>query len=403
MTPNAITPLFKEAHDAFPPLKGKPSGNNLLAIRETLLPLLMVIPYDQLNGVHSLIAILTNEVKYKADHGAKLVRPARLPLFDKMITDNATTVVCIRAEAAQKSQLDDHASYKVANQGMSKFLRNIVNEIWYNDIKNANTFYTKVTAIEIMSLLDANSGGLHALDMILLCTDMMQYHVQADGIPQFIVMMEDSPKKAKQAGMPIANVELVMMASAAVLAAQHFPHEINNWEGLSTASHTWQAWKVAFRLFNLKRQHQLQAPGGGKPLGGAQTVIPSAVPTIDRIGEALENLALAVSSDTNVLQQLTAANLALTVSVNLRMVANKRLLDALACNKGDTALATLATPASAPVGTISTKTSLGNQGIPGQLLLDPWSQGQLHPHKCSLHSQSTGTQGGCDNRQHNGL
>ncbi len=56
--------------------------------------------------------------------------------------------------------------------------------------------------------------------------------MQADGIPQFIVMMEDAPKKAKWAGMPIADIELVMMASAAVLAAQHFPREVDNWEGL---------------------------------------------------------------------------------------------------------------------------------------------------------------------------
>jgi hypothetical protein len=89
-----------------------------------------------------------------------------------------------------------------------------------------------------MVLLDANSGGLHALDMILLCTDMMQYYVQADGIPQFIVMMEDAQKKAKRASMTIANVKLVMMALVAVLAAQHFPREVDNWEGLSAASST---------------------------------------------------------------------------------------------------------------------------------------------------------------------
>ncbi len=59
MTPNAITRLFKEAHDAFPLLEGKPSNDDLLAIWEALLPLLMVIPYDQLNGIHSLTAILT--------------------------------------------------------------------------------------------------------------------------------------------------------------------------------------------------------------------------------------------------------------------------------------------------------------------------------------------------------
>jgi hypothetical protein len=110
MTPNAITRLFKEAHDAFPPLEGNPSNNDLLAIWETLLPLLMVIPYDQLNGVHSLAANLTKAVKYKADNGAKFVCPAHLPLYDKTIADDATTVVPVRTEAAQKSRPGDYAS-----------------------------------------------------------------------------------------------------------------------------------------------------------------------------------------------------------------------------------------------------------------------------------------------------
>ena len=71
MTPDAITRLFKEAYDTFPPLEGKPTNNGLLAIRRTLLPLLMVIPYNQLGGTHSLVAILTKATKYEADHGNK--------------------------------------------------------------------------------------------------------------------------------------------------------------------------------------------------------------------------------------------------------------------------------------------------------------------------------------------
>jgi hypothetical protein len=63
MTPNVITCLFKQAHDTFPPLKEKPSNDDLLAIQESLLPLLMVIPYDQLNGDRSLTAILIEAVK----------------------------------------------------------------------------------------------------------------------------------------------------------------------------------------------------------------------------------------------------------------------------------------------------------------------------------------------------
>jgi hypothetical protein len=87
---------------------------------------------------------------------------------------------------------------------------------------------------------------------------------------------------------------------------------------------------VAFRLAHLKRQCQLQALGGGEPLGGAHVVIPTAAPTIDCIGKALENLVLAALNDTTVLQQLTAANLALTALVTLLMAANKKLVDALA-------------------------------------------------------------------------
>jgi hypothetical protein len=173
MTPNAITHLFKEAHDSFPPLEGKPSNDDLLAIWETLLPLLMVIPYSQLNGVHSLTAILTEAFKYKANHGAKFLRPAHLPLYNKMIANNATTVLHVCAEATHKSCLDDYASYEVAKQGVSKFLCDIVYENWYNDLKNTNTFYTQVTAINIMALLDANSRGLHALNMITLRTNMV--------------------------------------------------------------------------------------------------------------------------------------------------------------------------------------------------------------------------------------
>jgi hypothetical protein len=184
MTPDVITRLFKEAYDAFPPLEGKPTDDDLLAIREALLPLLMVIPYDQLNGIHSLTAILTEAVKYEAEHGNyKFVHPSRLPLYDKNIADDATTVIRVRAEAAYKARLDDYASYEAAERGVAKFLRDVVDEIWYNDLKDADTFYTKVSAIDIMALLDANSGGLHAVDMISLRTNMTQYYVQAMASP----------------------------------------------------------------------------------------------------------------------------------------------------------------------------------------------------------------------------
>ena len=152
---------------------------------------------------------------------------------------------------------------------------------------------------------------------------------------------------------------------------------VDNYEGLPSGSCTWQAWKVAFYLAHLKRQHQLQASGGGKPLGGAHTGIPNATPTIDCIGKVLENLALAALNDTTVLQQLTAANLALTALVTSLTAANKKLSDALVHNKGG---AMPATTAAAPA---LVKVRLATRPFPGNYC---WT----HVHKVNqTHTSAT--------------
>jgi hypothetical protein len=65
-------------------------------------------------------------------------------------------------------------------------------------------------------------------------------------------MLEDAQKKVMRSGMPIADVELMMMASAAVLAAQHLPRKVEDWEGLPSTLRMWLAWKMAFRLTHVK-------------------------------------------------------------------------------------------------------------------------------------------------------
>ncbi len=52
-------------------------------------------------------------------------------------------------------------------------------------------------ALDIITLLNANSKCLRAFDIIALRTNMSQYYVQADGIPQFIVTMVEAQKKSR--------------------------------------------------------------------------------------------------------------------------------------------------------------------------------------------------------------
>ncbi len=68
------------------------------------------------------MAILTEAAKYEANHGAsKFVRPSCLPLYNRNIANDATTIVRVCAKATHKSHLDNYASYKAAKHGVAKF------------------------------------------------------------------------------------------------------------------------------------------------------------------------------------------------------------------------------------------------------------------------------------------
>jgi hypothetical protein len=194
-------------------------------------------------------------------------------------------------------------------------------------------------------------------------------------------MMEDAQKNAKQAGMPIANVELMMMALAAVLAAQHFPREVDDWEGLPAVHRTWRAWKVAFRLAHLKRQHQLSC---------ANSILPTPATNIDRLETALDNLTLAAANNTTV-QQLKAANLDLvhTTSNATLTAANKKLSEAL--------VKALATTPGMPREIHPT-----NKPFPGNYCWTHDHRCSQHPasHECDLRRQGRGSPGHSDGFQH---
>ncbi len=105
-------------------------------------------------------------------------------------------------ESTHQAKLNDYASFEATEHGGAKFLREVVDEVWYNNLKDADTFYPKVTARKIISFLDTNSGGLHAIDMISLRTNMHNYYTQANGIPQYINMLEDAQKRRCRLACP---------------------------------------------------------------------------------------------------------------------------------------------------------------------------------------------------------
>lgn len=326
MTPEEITALFTAAHAHFTPIVGNPSDDDLTNMREILMPLLLGIPYDETgpHPQHNLIGLIEATATYTNDWGAAFPIPARPAAYDPTIAADATPVVRARMEAAHTLRLHDYASHEAAERGVAKFIRDAVDELWYKDLKCHRSFYNNVTAKQLMDHLDANCGGLHPVDLINLPTEMMTFYATAEGIPEYINKLEDAQRKLARANLPMQDVQLLAIASTAVLAAQHFPRATDEWEAMAPELKTWATWKTTYRAAHIARKRQLLAAGSGEPLNRAHAVTAD---TYNRLDDYLDNLANAAAHEKSTLAQLVESNATLTAN-NAALTASLAALSA---------------------------------------------------------------------------
>ncbi len=72
--------------------------------------------------------------------------------------------------------------------------------MWIHNLCNPKRFYSNVTAFTIFNhLCELSSAGLHALDMVLLTTQMSQYYEGMPDIPKYIFLLEEAQLKAARA------------------------------------------------------------------------------------------------------------------------------------------------------------------------------------------------------------
>ena len=320
MTPEEITAAFATAASTFQPIAGQPTDDDLTTLREVLYPLLLEIPYDETPppGTHNLIGLIKPTASYTATWGAPFPIPARPPTYP-VVADDATAVVRARSEADHAVRVRDFASYEAAERATAKFIRDAIDEIWYRDLRHARSFYTNVTAKQLIDHLDANCGGLHPSKLINLPTEMMSYYAKAEGIPEYIDMLEDAQRKLERGNLPMTDDQLLAIASTAVLASEHFPRPTDEWEALPRASKTWGAWKTHYRAAHIARKRQMLAANNPTFGGTANAATPAndylTPETFTRLDGYLDNLASAATTEKTTLTQLVDNNATLKSSV----------------------------------------------------------------------------------------
>ena len=81
----------------------------------------------------------------------------------------------------------------------------VVDETWYKEIEDPDTFYTNVTALKILEHITEFCSDLHTVDAVDIPQVMKTLFSNAEGIPQYINVMEAAQRKSKRAKLVITD------------------------------------------------------------------------------------------------------------------------------------------------------------------------------------------------------
>jgi hypothetical protein len=195
-SPADVTKLLQDALDTQPTIIDKPNDDNLLSLKEKLLDILHTISYDRADRFHHSAWFMQTESAYMANHnGATFSIPKRLGLWDDKITKDATVVDMKKAKAIHKTGSKDYKIWKTAEDGCKKLIRAAVEEVYINKLIDGTTFFHKDFVCDLLEHLEKNSIGLHALSIVVLCSNMLLLYTNAANMPDFILAMEEMQKK----------------------------------------------------------------------------------------------------------------------------------------------------------------------------------------------------------------
>ena len=72
------------------------------------------------------------------------------------------------------------------------FIISVVYDTCYKELDDAGTFYTNVTAQQLLDNLEDPYTGLHAIDAVDIPSVMHKFWTEAKGVPQYINIMESA-------------------------------------------------------------------------------------------------------------------------------------------------------------------------------------------------------------------
>ena len=156
---------------------------------------------------------------------------------------------------------------------------------------------------------------------------MQRYHLEVEGIPEYINMLKDAQRQSGRAGPTIADETLLLFASTAMLTNEQFLRVNDNWEERAERENNWTQWKAVRKKAHAQARVKAQASDDTAKFGGVNSaaIQDTPKPPLDNQLEEedvgikspegyFDNLAVATVNEGDILQQQVLNNTTLTTS-----------------------------------------------------------------------------------------
>ena len=156
-----------------------------------------------------------------------------------------TLEVCLQ-EATHTAKRNERALYSAPNDSCVNFLQSFVDGMWFCELKILSTYYTLVTAIQIMTHLRDICSRINATDAVTIKVCIMYFYYKDWGITQYINMLEESQATDAHAGHPIIENLFITLDNQAIIAAGDYLEETKVLNKHPSNERTWEKWKPTY-------------------------------------------------------------------------------------------------------------------------------------------------------------
>lgn len=330
-----------------PHIEGEPNYESISDMVQILYANAASLPTTLGGGQHGHIGLVMNDILYATLSITPYIHPVNPGQLPILAGTAAQRDEQLRNFEERQRVYNNHNNMDDALKGL---IIDAINDPYICELRNKYTGYLGVTTRDLLDHLLDRYGKITPAD-IETCKKRMNEPIDiSQPIDVYFHKVDDCIQYAADGKVAFTPEQIMQTTYHAISTAGMYNDACREWRKKPTAEKTWDNFKtfIAAEYHDLK---ELQRHGGGTPnFHGAHNVVD--------ITQALDNLALAATTDRDIVNKLTTANQQLVTTI-------KNLTDQLkqALENNTKLIAALGQTGSTHLGTPATNNTPGARKV----------------------------------------